>query len=106
MDILSLDTLTQEIGGQLPPIAVMGGGMIKPEGFVIMNVRVPCVRGYNEDQIAIVLEDPEMKDCPVVLGTPTLFRVMEVIKESEISELAMPWANSRLSWLMRVCMLR
>ena len=30
MDILSLDTLAQEIGGQLPPIAVMGGGMIKP----------------------------------------------------------------------------
>ena len=101
MDILSLDTLAQEIGRQLPPIAVMGGGMIKPEGFVIMNVRVPCVRGYNEDQITIVLEDPEMKDCPVVLGTPTLFRVMEVIKESEISELAVPWANSRLSWLMR-----
>ena len=85
MDILSLDTLTREIGGQLPPITVMGGGMIKPEGFVIMNVRVPCVKGYNEDQIAIVLEDPEMKDCPVVLGTPTLFRVMEVIKESEIN---------------------
>ena len=101
MDILSLDTLAREIGGQLPPIAVMGGGMIKPEGFVIMNVWVPCVKGYNEDQIAIVLEDPEMKDCPVVLGTPTLFRVMEVIKESDITELAVPWANSRLSWLMR-----
>ena len=26
---------------------------------------------------------------------------MEVIKESEISELAIPWASSRLSWLMR-----
>ena len=101
MDILSLDTLARVIGGQLPPIAVMGGGMIKPEGFVIMNVRVPCVKGYNEDQIAIVLEDPEMKDCQVVLGTPTLFRVMEVNKESEIMELAVPWANSRLSWLMR-----
>ena len=101
MDILSLDTLTKEIGGQLPPISVMGGGMIRLEGFVIMNVRVPCVRGYNEDQIAIVLEDPEMKDCPVVLGTPTLFRVMEVIKESKINELAVPWASSRLSWLMR-----
>ena len=45
MDILSLDTHAREIGGQLPPIAVMGGGMIKPEGFVIMNVRVPlCQR--------------------------------------------------------------
>ena len=58
MDILSLDTLAQEIGGQLSPIAVMGSGMIKPEGFVIMNVWVPCVGGYNEDQITIVLEDP------------------------------------------------
>ena len=55
MDILSLDTLTKEIGGQLPPISVMGGGMIRPEGFVIMNVHVPCVRGYNEDQIAICI---------------------------------------------------
>ena len=26
---------------------------------------------------------------------------MEVIKESEISELAIPWASSRVSWLMR-----
>ena len=26
---------------------------------------------------------------------------MEVIKESEISELAIPWASARLSWLMR-----
>ena len=76
-------TLSQGVGGQLPPISVMGGGMIRPEGFVIMNVRVPCVKGYNEDQIAIVLEDPEMKDCPVVLGTPTLFRVMEVIKKAK-----------------------
>ena len=54
----------------------------------------PVSEGTTEDQIAIVLEDPEMKDCPVVLGMPTLFRVMEVIKESEISELAVPWANS------------
>ena len=26
---------------------------------------------------------------------------MEVIKESEVSELAVPWASSRVSWLMR-----
>ena len=26
---------------------------------------------------------------------------MEIIKESEISELAVPWASSRVSWLMR-----
>ena len=42
-----------------------------------------------------------MTEWPVILGTPTLYRVMEVIKESEISKLAVPWASSRVSWLMR-----
>ena len=65
------------------------------------NVKVPCVQGYDEDQIAIVMDDPGMTEWPVILGTPTIYRVMEVIKESEISELAVPWASSRVSWLMR-----
>ena len=101
MDIMSLDHLAQEIGGQIPPIAGIGGIMVEPEGFVMMNVQVPCVKGYNEDQIAIVMEDLGLKDFQVILGTATIYRVMEVIKESEISELAVPWASSRLSWLMR-----
>ena len=67
----------------------------------MMNVKVPCVQGYDEDQIAIVMNDPDMSECPVILGTPTIYCVMEVIKESEISKLAVPWASSRVSWLMR-----
>ena len=55
---------------------------MKPLGFVIMNVRIPCIKGYNEDQIGIVLDDPSMKECPVILGTPTLYRAVQVIKES------------------------
>ena len=101
MDIMSLESLAQEIGGKTPPIAGIGGIMVKPEGFVMMNVQIPCVKGYNEDHIAIVMDDPGLKDCPVILGMPTIFRVMEVIKESEISELVVPWASSRVSWLMR-----
>ena len=31
-----------------------------------------------------------MTKCPVILGTSTLYWVMEVIKESEISKLAVP----------------
>ena len=101
MDIMSLDSLAQEIGGQIPPIAGIGGIMVKPEGFVMMNVQIPCVKGYNEDQIAIVMDDPGLKDFQVILGMPTIYRVIEVIKESKISELAVPWASSRVSWLMR-----
>ena len=65
-----------------------------------MNVRIPCIRGYNEDQIAIVLDDPSMKECPVILGTPTLYRAIQVIKESKITQLAVLWAMSHLSYLI------
>ena len=100
-NVMSLDPLVQEIGGTLPPIRGIGGIMVEPTGFVVVNVQVPCVKGYNEDQIAIVLDDPSMKECPVILGTPTLYLVMQVIKESEITKLATPWAASRISWLMK-----
>ena len=47
------------------------------------------------------MEDPGLKDFQVILGTATIYRVMEGTKESEILELAVPWASSRCSWLMR-----
>ena len=67
----------------------------------MMNVKVPCVQGYDEDQVTIVMDDSNMSECPVILGTPTIYCVMEVIKESEISKLAVQWASSQVSWLMR-----
>ena len=74
---------------------------MEPIGFVMMNVKVPGVTGYDEDQITIVMDDLGMTEWLVILGTPTLYRVMEVIKESKISKLAVPWASSQVSWLMR-----
>ena len=101
MDIMSLDYLAEEIGGSISLIRGLGGISVEPVGFVMMNVKVPGVEGYDEDQIAIVMDDPGMTEWLVILGTPTLYWVMEVIKESEISKLAVPWASSRVSWLMR-----
>ena len=101
MDIMSLDYLAEEIGGSIPLIRGLGGISVEPVGFVMMNVKVPGVEGYDEDQITIVMDDPGMTEWPVILGTPTLYRVVEVIKESEISKLAVPWASSGVSWLMR-----
>ena len=101
MDILSLDQLAQEIGGPLPLIAGMGGNLVEPTGFVLMNVKVPCIQGYDEDQVTLVMDDQGMVECPVILGTSTLYRVMEVIKESEISKLAVTWSSFQISWLMR-----
>ena len=101
MNVFPLECLAEEVGDAIPPIQGIGGIMVQPTGFVIMRVQIPCVAGYDKDQVAIVLDDPGMKECPVILGTHTLYRVMEVIKESEISALAMLWGASRISWLMR-----
>ena len=84
MDIMSLDYLAEEIGGAIPLIRGLGGISVEPLGFIMMNVKVPGVEGYDKDQIAIVMDDPGMTEWLVILGTPTLYRVMEVIKESEI----------------------
>ena len=40
MDIMSLESLAQEVGGKIPPIAGIGGTMVNPEGFVMMNVQI------------------------------------------------------------------
>ena len=101
MDIMSLDYLAWKIGGPIPPITGIGSIPVEPVGFVMMNVKMPCVQGYDEDQVTIIMDDPDMSECLVILGTPTIYRVMEVIKESEISKLAVPWASSQVSWLMR-----
>ena len=101
MDVMSMDCLAQEIGGQIPPVKGIGSILVEPVGFILMNVKVPCVWGYDEDQVAIVMDDPDMSECPVILGTPTLYCVMEVIRESEVSKLAVPWASSQILWLMR-----
>ena len=101
MDIMSLDYLAEEIGGAIPHISSIAGISVEPIGFVMMNVKVPGIAGYDEDHITIVMDDPGMTEWPVILGTPTIYRVMEVIKESEISKLAVPWASSQVSWLMR-----
>ena len=61
---------------------------------MILNVQIPCIKGYNEDQILIVMDDPYMKECPVLLGTPTIYCMMPVIKESEMNQLAILWATS------------
>ena len=94
MEIMSLDYLAEEISGAIPHISSIGDISVEPGGFVMMNVKGPGIAGYDEDQIAIVMDDPGMMEWLVILGTRTIYLVMEVIKESEISKLAVPWASS------------
>ena len=47
--------------------------MVEPEGFIMMNVQIPRVKGYNKDQIALVMDESGMKDFLVILGMPMIY---------------------------------
>ena len=74
-------------------------------GYVIIWVQVDGVQGYDEDQIALVILDVSnfAVRVPVILGTPTISHIANVMKEKEINALATPWANARVAHLLSVC---
>ena len=73
-------------------------------GYVVTWVQVDGVWGYDEDQIALII--PGFSNfttrVPVILGTPTIGRVINVMREVEMDALAMPWANARAAHLLAV----
>ena len=72
---------------------------------MVIWVQVNGVWGYDEDQIALVIPDFSnfATRVPVILGMPTIGRVVNVMREVEMDALAMPWANARAAHLLVVC---
>ena len=62
------------------------------------------VWGYDKDQIALIILDFSnfAVRVPVILGTPTIGRVVNVMREAEMDALVMPWANGRAAHLLVV----
>ena len=82
----------------------LGNAYTWPLGYVIVKVQVDGVQGYNEDQIAQVVPDLSnfTERILIILGTPTISCVINVIKEREIDTLAMPWVNAWVAHLLSV----
>ena len=62
------------------------------------------VQGYDKDQIALVILDLSnfVVRVPVILGTPGISCVINVIKEKETDILGMPWVNAQVAYLLVV----
>ena len=80
----------------------------RPIGYVIMNVQIKGISGYNEDQVTLVAHSSAefAHHIPIILGTPTMDRAIKTLKESEIDKLATPWACVRKSTLLRAATTR
>ena len=76
----------------------------QPLGYVIIQVQVEGDQGYKYDQIALIVLDLSnfVAWIPIILGTPTVSCVVNVMKEKEIDALVMPWVNAQVAHLLSV----
>ena len=80
----------------------LGGGHTSPLGFIIHKVHVVEVAGYDEDVVFLIVPDESefSRHIPPVLGTCMLCRIINVIRESEINRLSVPWATTQMLCLL------
>ena len=100
---LEMGQITNLIGRRVACVG-LGNAYTQPLGYVIVKVQVDGVQGYNEDQIAqeVLNLSNFMERIPIILGTPTISHIINVMKEREIDTLVMPWANARVAHLLSV----
>ena len=73
---------------------------MEPIGFTLMRVQIKGMPHYNEQQVIFVLDDPSgfSTRIPVILGTPTINRVMQTMKESEMHSTPTEWQAARVAY--------
>ena len=85
---LQMGPITDLIGAKVACIG-LGNACTRPLGYVIIQVQVDRVHGYDEDQIALVILDISnfVAKIPIILGTSTISCIINVMKEKEIHAL-------------------
>ena len=101
--LLQLGPITDLMGSKVTCMG-LGNAYTRPLGYIVIWVQVDGVQGYDEDQIALVILDFSnfATRVPVILGMPTIGRVVNVMREVEIDALVTPWANARTAHLLAV----
>ena len=100
---LQVGPITDLMGSKVACVG-LGNAYTGLLGYVVIQVQVDGVWGYDEDQIALVIPDFSnfAARVPVILGMPTIGRVVNVMREAEMDALATPWANARVAHLLSV----
>ena len=71
-------------------------------GFIILCMQVREIARYDKDVVFLVVpnESEFSHRVPLVIGTCTIGRIINIIWESEIDCLSMPWAMAQMSQLL------
>ena len=70
---LQMGLITDLLGAKVTCMG-LGNAYMRPLGYVIIQVQVDGLQGYDEDQIALVIPDLSkfVAQIPVILGTSTI----------------------------------
>ena len=82
------------------PLVGLGSGHVEPASFTLMRVQIEGLPHYDEQQVVFVLDDPSRFSAriPVILGTLTINRVIQTMKELQIHEAASEWQAARVTF--------
>ena len=82
------------------PLVGLGGGQVEPLGFTLTRVQIEGMPHYDEHQVLFILDDPSAFSTriPVILGTPTINRVVQTMKETEMHNAPMEWQTARVAY--------
>ena len=69
-------------------------------GFTLLKVQIKGLPQYDEQQVVFVLDDPSafLARIPVILGTPTINRVIQVMRESDLHDAPTEWQMARVAY--------
>ena len=98
LEIGDLNDLAGDTAGR--PFQGLGGARSGALGYVIFRVQLEGIAGYDEEQVALVIQDDSLfgRQIPIILGTPTLHRAMRTIKESEMENAPEVWKRVQLAY--------
>ena len=95
LDVGLIQDLNQHNG--CIPLSGLGGRVMEPLGYVMLQVQIPYMPSYDEDQVALVVSEDSnfLRKCQVVLGTPTINRAIRAMKESEMDNALEAWQSAQ-----------
>ena len=98
MVIGSLQELAGDPSGNF--IQGMRGCQTGALGYVVFCIQIEGMKSYDEEQVALVVADDTKfgHRVPIILGTPTIHRVVMSMKESEMENASPEWERIRVAY--------
>ena len=94
--------LLEELAGDPSgrPIQGIRGVRTGAIGYVVFRMQIEGISSYDKEQVALVVDDSSVfaHKVPVILGTPTLHRVVNCMKESEMEKAPPEWENIHMAY--------